>query len=150
MSRFGPKKFKGMTDTEIFWAKVDRTNPQGCWIWTGAPYLGYGRFCINSTHIFAHRYSYGLTNSLIEGLTIDHLCLNKLCVNPNHLEQVTRAENTRRANQSRTACKHGHVFTPENTRYAKRSGRKSATRCCRACDRKRWRDKQIAKREVYV
>ncbi|MDD7930099.1 HNH endonuclease signature motif containing protein [Microbacterium thalli] len=68
----------------------------GCWIWTGAVSTsGYGRLGDD----YAHRVSYVLAKGAIPaGLQIDHLCFQKLCINPEHLEAVTQAENLRRQN----------------------------------------------------
>jgi len=79
-----------------FWPKVKKT--KRCWIWTGTRFPnGYGCFKINKKSVGAHRVAYELQKGPIpSGLTIDHLCCNKLCVNPNHLEAVTLGENRRR------------------------------------------------------
>ena len=71
---------------------------QGCWIWQHKPGKnGYGLISVNNKGQYAHRISYELhVGAIPEGLTIDHLCRVRLCVNPLHLEPVTRAENTRR------------------------------------------------------
>lgn len=88
------------TASERFWAKVEKTS--GCWYWRGAVAGRYGRFWVGSTRsdgrlLQAHRFAYELLIGPIPPeLTIDHLCLNKLCVNPDHMEPVTGAENTRR------------------------------------------------------
>jgi hypothetical protein len=88
-----------------FWDKVKKTD--GCWIWTGARWgsvykrpgeYRYGAFRVGSSMVAVHRISYEMANGAIpSGLTIDHLCFNKLCVKPEHLEAVSSAENTRRA-----------------------------------------------------
>jgi hypothetical protein len=69
-----------------------------------------------------------------EGWTVDHLCYVPRCCNPNHLEAVTRAENSRRirrikAQVQQTHCKRNHAFTPENTRLYR------GERHCRECKR---------------
>lgn len=81
---------------ESFWARVDKTDT--CWLWTDAPALtGYGRVSRDNVVDYAHRVAYELAVGPIPpGLTIDHLCRVRLCVNPTHLEPVTLAENTRR------------------------------------------------------
>lgn len=70
----------------------------GCQIWQGAPGLnGYGRLSIDGRLTLAHRASYeAFVGPIPSGLTIDHLCRVRMCINPEHLEPVTRAENTRR------------------------------------------------------
>ena len=87
-----------------------------CWIWQGKKDYGYGRVGMNGTHHRAHRLIYeALKGPIPEGLQLDHLCRNRSCVNPNHLEPVTGAQNCRRGIGSKTHCKHGHEFTEENT-----------------------------------
>ena len=108
-----------------FWAKVEKT--ESCWLWTGAIQpTGYGYFATPDTrpgrrqrHAYAHRLAYELLRGPIpEGLTIDHLCRVRRCVNPDHLEPVTIQENIRR--QLRTSsdhCRNGHLRTEQNTRH---------------------------------
>lgn len=78
-----------------FWEKVDKLGPNGCWIWTacklggghGGPYGSFG--ADNKKTVLAHRYSYQLEYGAIpNGLELDHLCRNTLCVRPDHLEAV--------------------------------------------------------------
>ena len=88
----------------------------------------------------AHRYSYESVNGPIpEGLHIDHLCRNRACVKPSHLEAVDPVENNRRGwgwrlqNGMHDSCINGHKYTPENT-YVEPNGRNVR---CRACARER-------------
>lgn len=75
----------------------------GCWIWTGAQDpAGYGRIGIGDTTFMAHRISHELyIGPIPAGLHVDHLCRITACVNPDHLEAVTQAENNRRAARNR-------------------------------------------------
>jgi len=89
-----------LTPDERFWPKVDRGG--ACWLWTGALYVnGYGAFRgPDGRTIRAHRFAYErVVGPIPEGLDLDHLCRVRACVNPAHLEPVTRAENLRRARQ---------------------------------------------------
>lgn len=117
-----------MTDATRFWAKVAQVgNVCECWPWTAVvDYKGYGQFWDRIRRVMAkaHRIAFQLTYGEIKpGMVIDHLCRNRVCVNPWHLEQVSSAENTRRtprelfgaANRSKTHCKRGHEFSIENT-----------------------------------
>lgn len=104
-----------------FWDKVEKTD--SCWNWTGSDRReGYGCFGFNGKTEQSHRLSYeDVKGKIAEGLQIDHLCRNRKCVNPNHLEAVTHRENTLRGNNfiaqnaRKTHCIRGHEFTPENT-----------------------------------
>ena len=94
----------------------------------------------------AHRFAYELLIGPIpSGLTIDHLCRNTGCVNPAHMEPVTRAENARRHVPHRPAhCVKGHEFTPENTYSPPKA---PGSRQCKTCNRERQRMYDAAKRE---
>ncbi len=88
-------------DQDRFWSKVEKTAPDGCWLWlAGKNASGYGKFVVGGAygqHWLAHRYAYTSLRGQIEvGMELDHLCRIRACVNPAHLEQVTRAENARR------------------------------------------------------
>ncbi|MEU5322933.1 HNH endonuclease signature motif containing protein [Streptomyces sp. NPDC021056] len=90
--------------------------------------------------VLAHRYAWELLREPIPaGLVIDHLCRNRRCVNPGHLEVVTLAENTRRGfgistfNALKTHCPQGHPYSVENTYIHPRN----SARICRACARER-------------
>lgn len=127
-----------------FWTKVVKT--ESCWLWTGAPNgSGYGQFCAGRKTLTAHRVAWAIANSgsvIPEGLVLDHLCRNKLCVNPAHLEVVTervniveRGTGPTAKHAAQTHCKYGHPFTPENTRINRRGSRD-----CRTCVRARLRE----------
>ena len=113
-----------------FWQNVEKSSPEKCWLWIGSKiYKGYGKY----KNDFVHRISYEITKGKIpNGLTIDHLCFNKLCVNPKHLEAVTNSENVKRYHQARTHCKYGHPFNEKNTRIDKKG-----YRVCLACEVRR-------------
>lgn len=127
-----------------------------CWMWTGTRQgSGYGCVTISQRKFGAHVAVYEFYRKPVpEGMELDHLChpgdgscvratcRHRLCVNPDHLEPVTRRENVRRgssifgANMDKTHCPKGHEYTPENTRV--RIGRGgNEMRSCRACDRER-------------
>lgn len=124
-----------MSYDERFWSKVDASGP--CWEWTaGVGVGGYGRFALSRLNdktrcVYAHRYSYELlVGEIPEGLVIDHLCRNRKCVNPDHLEPVTQQENVLRGNGV-TATNAKKDRCPKNHPYAE--GR----RRCLECDRER-------------
>jgi HNH endonuclease len=151
-------------DTTRFWSKVVKS--EGCWCWIGtirARNCKYGVFSHKHRYLLAHRVSYALIRGEIpKGLTIDHLCRNTLCVNPEHLEAVTMKENTLRGmspiakNARKTQCLRGHPFNAENTYWDKR-GRRSCKTCqaarsltkeCKAAQRL-YRRKHIREFKAY-
>ena len=114
------------------WEKVDKSGD--CWVWTGTRSKGrrqgYGLISAGNRTRHAHRIAYVLANGQIPaGMVIHHRCRNKLCVNPGHLELLSRADNSRR-DCTTTECIRGHQWTVENTRIDRRG-----IRVCRACVR---------------
>ena len=126
----------GLTEVEKqrFWEKVDIKSPDECWEWKERKNeAGYG---INSVwrdgavQIYAHRIAHFLTKGLKSDLVVDHLCCNKGCVNPAHLEAVSSKENSQRHTRKVTHCPAGHEYTPENTRPCSKG-----KRGCKTCNR---------------
>lgn len=132
-----------MTDLPIrIQVKILRLG-DGCWYWTGQVNKGgYGRVrddaANGSRTVQAHRYVYEhLVGEIAEGLTLDHLCRRRRCVNPEHLDPCTIGENVHRSertaastNAAKTHCAHGHEFTADNTRLDA-----DGHRVCRTCRR---------------
>lgn len=130
--------------TERFHSKHTKL-PSGCWEWQGALVgrVGYKRGVVSyqrnrvNTFYLAHRYAYTLlVGPIPEGLEIDHLCANPVCVNPDHLEPVTGHENKRRTGERTTTCKRGHAYDVVNT-YITVTGSKICKRCQKAHQRAR-------------
>jgi len=130
-----------------FWSKVCVKSKKVCWEWSGSiSPNGYGKFSIknhpHSAHVLSYKFYHDDHDS---SLCIDHICMNKKCVNPWHLRQVTRkvnnTENTDGVgarNKVKTKCAKGHKYTNENTRIKIVRGNES--RVCRICERL-WRKK---------
>lgn len=122
---------------ERFWQRVSITDY--CWNWKGTLNNGYGLFSYGKKRIAAHRFIFLAMNDLIlPGLQIDHLCRNKACVNPEHLELVTPAENVKRAvpfrkyyvpSMLRTHCRAGHKYTKSNSMLLNTGGK-----ICKKCN----------------
>ena len=146
---------------ERFWAKVNKDGPipanrpdlGPCWQWTAALSLGYGIFCRQGSRTEgAHRISLELAGRLPpKPLEPDHLCRNRACVNPDHMEAVTHRVNDLRGvgaaarNAVVTHCPAGHEYTPENTRYQRSPTPNGFPyRKCRTCHREWERARQRA------
>ena len=91
---------------------LERVDVGDCWLWTGGTdTYGYGKISVNNQTRYTHRLMWEtLVGPIPEGLEMDHLCRQRACMNPDHLEPVTKSENGRRGHGSTTTrCKHGHV-----------------------------------------
>ena len=125
-------------DDRRLWSYV-LVSHTGCWLWQASCTTnGYGKASFNGKQRPAHRVFYEqLVGAIPEGLDLDHLCRIRNCVNPDHLEPVTRSENLRRGEvggwwqAQKTHCPQGHPYDEANTCH---SGGK---RHCRTCSRKR-------------
>ena len=124
-----------------FWNKVNIST--SCWLWVASRSKGYGYFWWEGRIQPAHRVLYiALGRTIPEGKELDHLCRNRACVNPDHLEPVSHRVNVIRGDAGRawseyqtakTVCPTGHQYSDANT-YSHRGKRH-----CRECMRINWR-----------
>jgi hypothetical protein len=139
-----PRIYTTVPLSERFAAKVAKL-PSGCWRWTGfIDKGGYGRIQEgrrSGAVLYAHRIAYEQVHGAVpEGCELDHLCRNRWCCNPDHLEAVSHRVNVLRGYaptiqiHRSTTCSRGHEWNEENTYYIKGYPGK---RQCRACKRER-------------
>ena len=130
-----------ISDLLRLFSKIDRIE-SGCWLWTGAKTEGgYGTLAYGGRRRLAHRVMFALLkNPIPPHLTLDHLCRNRSCINPDHLDPVSLEENVRRGwvadrerpnrNKEKASCPRGHLYDEANTYVDPAGGRK-----CRRCIR---------------
>lgn len=140
--------------------------PNDCWLWTGAKKAGrkrkgisplYGAFGLNNKTVNAHVASYlFFKGNIKQGLEIDHLCRNTLCVNPNHLEAVTHSINCKRGLggehrkeecKTITHCPKGHEYNLLNTYINKHTGYRSCLKCIKENTKQRRAKQAISRAE---
>lgn len=134
-------------DMTRFWNFVDKT--ETCWFWTGGTSRGYGRFWLAGRTPQAHRVAFEDAHGPIPvRMVLDHLCRNRNCVRPDHLEVVTPGENVLRGvglsaeNKRKSSCKAGHPLSGDNLYIDPRD-----QRVCVTCQRARvtaWRKRKAA------
>lgn len=134
---------------ERFWAKVKKTD--SCWLWQGYihPLTGYGTIQISGKPELVHAVSYKLVGKIIpEGMELDHLCRNRACVNPDHLEPVIHRDNVLRGinacaqNARATHCPQGHPYDLFNTYRIPSGGR--GCRTCRMEENRKYRMRRLS------
>jgi hypothetical protein len=133
--------------TERLFSRVANLGGQGCWPWIGDKFSGgYGRLTVDGRGKLVHRVVYQkLVGPIPQGLTIDHLCRNRACVRPSHLEPVTGRVNSLRGtgpsaqNARKTHCHKGHPLSGDNVRVTTKQRR--CRECVRVYHRELWRRK---------
>jgi hypothetical protein len=142
------------TPLERFEAKYT-VQPNGCWQWTAhlSP-KGYPRFRVGRKIVRAHRFAYETHRGPIpDDKVIDHLCRNRGCVNPDHMEVTTNRENCCRGEHPHiiawreNRCTRGHPFDDQNTQWKKRKDGRLERRCAE-CSRQYQRARRQAERQA--
>jgi len=140
-------------------SQVNFYNNTACWEWIGYTSRDYAQIMTNGKVIHIHRFIYEYYYGEIEPkLTIDHLCRNRTCANPLHLEQVTCRENILRGvgiaalNSQKTHCPQGHEYTPENI-VGIHYHHRQCKRCQRELSRIKYKihhEKELLRQRIYT
>lgn len=147
-----PPRIIGDIDAR-FWSKVGYAAAIDCWPWSASLNDGgYGQFMVDGKPQRAHRIAWELLRGEIpHGLVIDHLCRNRWCVNPWHMEPVTNEENIARGlflvtrPPQRTVCPSGHRYEGDNVRIDPQGYQR-----CRACERKQSLESYYRRKERQI
>ncbi|MGH3536358.1 MAG: HNH endonuclease signature motif containing protein [Pseudonocardiaceae bacterium] len=131
-----------------FRSKVSISEVTGCWEWTASLRNGYAAYGERHVNLYGHRVAYEwLVGPIPEGLDLDHLCRNRPCVNPEHLEPVSRRVNLLRGetltakNATATECPQGHEYNSTNT-YVDPEGFRHCKTCRLATSRRLYRERR--------
>ena len=129
--KLGAHYFVGPIEDRL--ARYSYSVKSGCIIWFGALTMGYGCVWHQKKRRKAHVVAYEIVNGPVpDGFELHHTCMNRNCINPAHLQPVTRGQHQilepRRFVGDVTHCKQGHAFDAENTRI-NRNGRRSCRKC---------------------
>lgn len=126
-------------------ARIDVDDTTGCWVWRRPGLNGYGRLSVDGVELLAHRLSYEtFVGAIPDGLQLDHLCRNRACIRPDHLEPVAQQVNVRRGADAKTHCPAGHPRDDEHT-YVRRD--RPGYRQCRTCSNENRRAARARRRQ---
>lgn len=141
-----------MTEREKERFDLSYRHHEGYWIWIRGQYAdGYGQFTLNGKSKRAHRVSYEYTHSitLTPNQFLHHVCRNKLCINPSHLEitnQANHVDSATYGNKQKTHCPYGHEYTPENICWNNHGKQRE----CRICKYRRIRRRYYRKQKEAI
>jgi hypothetical protein len=143
-----PSDVEKFRDPALIRRLVERSmvDENGCWVIDGHLTTGYGLIAWEGERYLAHRASYyAFVGDVPEGLDLDHLCRNRTCINPKHLEPVTRSENLLRGKlgyELGGTCRNGHLLTPDTLEIGKGARGTNRCRTCRRATVQRYEEKR--------